>query len=75
MPVLNKFYKNNDIINHEPYMNMYLMHLFFFFLFMFALFTTTSILPCGRYYYDPEAGYVGNVFIKISYQYVYLYLG
>jgi hypothetical protein len=31
-----------------------------FILFMFSLYTTASILPCGRYYYDPEGGYVGN---------------
>ena len=75
MPILNKFYKNNEIANHEPYMNMYILHLIFYFIFMFTLLTTASVLPCGRYYYDPESGYVGNVFIKLSYQYVYLYLG
>ena len=33
---------------------------FMFSIFMLSLFTTASILPCGRYYYDPEGGYVGN---------------
>ena len=28
--------------------------------FLLSLFTTASILPCGRYYYDPEGGYTGN---------------
>jgi hypothetical protein len=32
------------------------------------------MLPCGRYYYEPEGGYVGNPWVKFSYQYVYLYL-
>ena len=32
------------------------------------------MLPCGRYYYDPEGGYV-ETWVKISYQFVYLYLG
>jgi hypothetical protein len=48
---------------------------FFFIVFLFALFTTASMLPCGRYYYDPEGGYVGNTWVKWSYQYIYLYLG
>jgi hypothetical protein len=42
---------------------------------MFSLYTTASILPCGRYYYDPEGGYVGNTWLKWSYQYIYWYLG
>jgi hypothetical protein len=42
---------------------------------MFSLFTTASILPCGRYYYDLEGGYVGNTWIKWSYQFLYWYLG
>jgi len=46
-----------------------------FILFMFSLYTTASILPCGRYYYDPEGGYVGNTWLKWSYQYIYWYLG
>jgi hypothetical protein len=33
-----------------------------------------SMLPCGRYYYEPEGGYVGNPWVKFSYQYMYLYL-
>jgi hypothetical protein len=33
---------------------------FLFTFFMFSLITTGSILPCGRYYYDPEGGYLGN---------------
>lgn len=48
---------------------------FLFTLFMFSLFTTASMLPCGRYYYDPEGGYVGNTWLKWSYQYMYWYLG
>jgi hypothetical protein len=33
------------------------------------------MLPCGRYYYEPEGGYVGNPWVKFSYQFGYLYLG
>jgi hypothetical protein len=32
------------------------------------------MLPCGRYYYEPEGGYVGNSWIKFSLQYIYLYM-
>jgi len=32
------------------------------------------MLPCGRYYYEPEGGYVGNPWVKFSFQYIYLYL-
>jgi hypothetical protein len=31
-----------------------------FIFFMMSLYCTASMLPCGRYYYDPEGGYVGN---------------
>jgi hypothetical protein len=31
-----------------------------FILFMMSMFCASSILPCGRYYYEPEGGYVGN---------------
>jgi hypothetical protein len=33
------------------------------------------MLPCGRYYYEPEGGYVGNPWVKFSLQYLYLYMG
>jgi len=48
---------------------------FFFVMFVYSLFTTASMLPCGRYYYDAEGGYFGNTWVKWTYQYIYLYLG
>jgi hypothetical protein len=42
---------------------------------MLSLYCVTSILPCGRYYYEPEGGYVGNTWVKFSLQFVYIYLG
>ena len=48
---------------------------FFFTLFMMSLYCANSMLPCGRYYYEPEGGYVGNPWVKFSFQYMYLYLG
>jgi hypothetical protein len=32
-------------------------------------------LPCGRFYYEGVEGFFGNIFLKLSYQYLYLYLG
>lgn len=46
-----------------------------FIIFMMSLYCANSMLPCGRYYYEPEGGYVGNPWVKFSYQYMYLYLG
>ena len=45
-----------------------------FILFMLSMYCTASMLPCGRYYYAPEGGYVGNPWVKFSYQYAYLYM-
>lgn len=46
-----------------------------YFLFLISLATTAVILPCGRYYYEAEGGYVGNTAVKFAYQYIYFYLG
>lgn len=46
----------------------------FFILFILSIACSASMLPCGRYYYEPEGGYVGNPWVKFSYQYIYLYL-
>jgi hypothetical protein len=45
-----------------------------FIVFMFSLFCTVTMLPCGRYYYEPEGGYHGNPWLKYSWQYIFLYL-
>lgn len=34
-----------------------------------------ATLPCGRFYYDNTEGFLGNSFLRLSFQYVYLYLG
>ena len=75
MPMLHKWYSGSERITYELPWSVFMLHVLLFFIFTFSLFTTASILPCGRYYYDPECGYGGNIFIKFSYQYVYFYLG
>jgi hypothetical protein len=42
---------------------------------MMSLYCSASMLPCGRYYYEPEGGYVGNPWVKFSVQFLYLYMG
>lgn len=59
-PVFYNFYNSSFKDIPSTPMHDSLIQSFFFALFLFALFTTASILPCGRYYYDPEGGYVGN---------------
>jgi len=46
-----------------------------FIIFLFSVSTVASMLPVGRYYYEPEGGYVGNPWVKVSFQYLFLYLG
>jgi len=59
-PVFYNFYNSQfKNISVLPMSDSFLQT-FFFSLFLFSLFTTASILPCGRYYYDPEGGYTGN---------------
>jgi hypothetical protein len=43
--------------------------------FLAALAYVGGSLPCGRFYYDTAEGFVGNAFLRLSYQYLYLYLG
>ena len=45
-----------------------------FILYMLSIYCASSMLPCGRYYYAPEGVYVGNPWVKFSYQYAYLYM-
>jgi hypothetical protein len=75
LPVIYGFYNSYE---HESVIlptKITKIQSFLFILFLWSLFYVASILPCGRYYYEIEAGYVGNVWIKFSFQYMYLYLG
>jgi hypothetical protein len=76
LPALYVFYnkscfKTNTIIPAE----LSITHTFAFIFFLSSLNCVSSMLPCGRYYYDIEGGYVGNPWVKISYQYIIFYLG
>lgn len=75
LPVIYGFYNSNESSSVILPTKITKFQSFFFILFLWSLFYIASILPCGRYYYEVEAGYVGNVWIKFSFQYIYLYLG
>jgi hypothetical protein len=32
-------------------------------------------LPCGRFYYEGVEGFFGNAWLRVSYQYIFAYLG
>jgi type II secretory pathway component PulF len=60
LPIFYNFY--NTFNKHVPTIPMQnsILQTFFFISFLMALFCTASMLPCGRYYYEPEGGYTGN---------------
>jgi len=74
LPIIYNWY--NVYNKHVPTIPMQnsLIQTFAFITFMMSLFCSASMLPCGRYYYEPEGGYVGNPWVKFSYQYIYLYM-
>jgi ABC-type lipoprotein release transport system permease subunit len=54
------FYNNfTKYVNAIPMQNS-LLQTTFFIIFMMSMYCAASMLPCGRYYYEPEGGYVGN---------------
>ena len=74
LPLLNAFY--NSGLQYLPVIPMQssILQTSAFILYMLSVYCASSMLPCGRYYYDPEGGYVGNPWVKFSYQYSYLYM-
>jgi ubiquinol-cytochrome c reductase cytochrome b subunit len=74
LPLLNTIYNPySKFVSIIPMQNSALQSIFFI-TFMMSLYCAASMLPCGRYYYEPEGGYVGNQWVKFSYQYGYVYL-
>jgi len=43
--------------------------------FFSAILYVGGTLPCGRFYYENVDGFFGNAFLRLSYEYLYLYLG
>ena len=74
LPVFYNFYNSyNKYVATIPMQNS-ILQTGAFIIFISSLYCTASMLPCGRYYYEVEGGYVGNPWVKFSYQYIYLYM-
>lgn len=74
LPIIHNFYHSHHNSLPNIPMQSSLLQSAAFVLFMLSMYCAMSMLPCGRYYYEIEAGYVGNPWVKFSYQYLYLYL-
>jgi len=48
---------------------------FLFVAFIASLLYVGGTLPCGRFYYESFEGFIGNGWLRVSYQYLYVYLG
>jgi hypothetical protein len=60
MPLVNSIYNSGvKYLSVIPSQNS-LLQTSAFITFMLSMYCAASMLPCGRYYYDPEGGYVGN---------------
>jgi len=60
LPIFYNFYNvYHKYVSTIPMQNS-LLQTGAFIVFMLSLYCTASMLPCGRYYYEPEGGYVGN---------------
>jgi hypothetical protein len=75
LPIIYNTYNSNNAYLPIIPMQSSLFQTSTFLVFMLSAYCVSSMLPCGRYYYEPEGGYVGNPWVKFSYQYMYLYLG
>jgi len=74
LPIIYNFYNPSTSYLSQTPMQYSLVQTSAFVIFMLSMYCSASMLPCGRYYYDPEGGYVGNPWVKFSYQYAYLYM-
>jgi ABC-type lipoprotein release transport system permease subunit len=60
LPIFYNFYNTfHKYVPSIPMQNS-LLQTTLFITFMMSLYCAASMLPCGRYYYEPEGGYVGN---------------
>jgi len=71
---LEKNYNSNFIhIDFIPLSKSYLQQICYV-LFIGSIIYVASVLPCGRFYYESVEGFFGNIFLKLSYQYIYIYM-
>lgn len=74
LPIIYNLYNSHNYYLPIIPMQSSMLQTIAFIIFMLSMYCTASMLPCGRYYYAPEGGYVGNPWVKFSYQYAYLYM-
>ena len=60
-------------MDYTPIKESYLQTILFI-LFISSVFYVGGTLPCARFYYEGEEGFFGNMFLRISYQYLYSYM-
>ena len=71
---LEKNYTSNFInVDFIPLSRSYLQQIFYI-IFVGSIVYVASALPCGRFYYESVEGFFGNIFLKLSYQYIYIYM-
>ena len=60
IPLLNSLYRSG--LSYLPVLPMQssIVQTFAFTTYLLSVYCASSMLPCGRYYYDLEGGYVGN---------------
>lgn len=79
MPMLSFFFKpsNKTLIEfkneNRPMIESYIQ-LFFFISFIASMLYVGGTLPCARFYYEEDEGFFGNIWLRLSYQYLYLYM-
>ena len=78
MPHLSRLFgaNKNSLLKAEPsFTRGSLVQHGAFVLFVASILYAGGTLPCGRFYYEAVEGFFGNSVLKLSYQYVYLYMG
>jgi len=61
-------------VDHIPMRHSKLQQVMYV-LFIGSILYCGGTLPCGRFYYEDVEGFFGNILLKISYQYIFLYMG
>lgn len=78
MPHLSRLYNSNKnvVLRAEPsFTRGSLAQHGAFVAFVASMLYVGGTLPCGRFYYEAVEGFFGNSVLKLSYQYLYLYMG
>jgi hypothetical protein len=78
MPHLSRLFNSNKnaVLRAEPgFTRGSLAQHGAFVAFVASILYVGGTLPCGRFYYEAVEGFFGNSVLKLSYQYIYLYMG